>query len=98
MTLAKTLRNSVRKSDTVARWGGEEFAIILPHTKLVTGEKIAEKLRKKVASIKEKGLPPFTCSFGVSEYHRNQSVETFMHDVDTKLYRAKTTGKNRVIS
>ncbi len=97
-TLAQTLRKSIRKSDTVARWGGEEFAIILPHTKLVTGERIAEKLRKKVAAIKKKGLPPFTCSFGISQYTKDQSIETFMHDVDTKLYRAKNSGKNCVIS
>ncbi len=96
--LADTLRNSVRKSDTVARWGGEEFVIILPHTKLVTGEKIAEKLRKKVAAIRKKGLPAFTCSFGVSEYNKSQTQETFLHDVDTKLYRAKNGGKNCVIS
>jgi diguanylate cyclase (GGDEF)-like protein len=97
-TLAETLRNNVRKSDTVARWGGEEFAIILPHTKLVTGERIAEKLRNKVASIRKKGLPAFTCSFGVSEYNKEQTIETFLHDVDTKLYQAKNSGKNCVIS
>jgi len=96
--LAETLKKSIRKSDTVARWGGEEFAIILPHTKLATGEKIAEKLRKKVASIREKGLPRFTCSFGVSEYNKEQNIETFMHDVDTKLYQAKNNGKNCVVS
>ncbi|RUM65501.1 MAG: hypothetical protein DSZ05_05970 [Sulfurospirillum sp.] len=98
MTLAETLRESVRKSDAVARWGGEEFAIILPHTKLVTGEKIAEKLRKKVAAIRNEGFPSFTCSFGVSEYNKKQSPEIFLHDVDTKLYKAKNSGKNCVIS
>lgn len=98
VTLADTLRSSVRKSDTVARWGGEEFVIILPHTEMETGEKIAEKLRKKVASIRKKGLPAYTCSFGVSEYDPSQTQETFLHDVDTKLYRAKNSGKNCVIS
>lgn len=97
-TLARTVQKNIRKSDTLARWGGEEFAIILPHTKLVTGIKIAEKLRKKIEKTEEETLPHFTCSFGVSEYLRGQSVEAFMHDVDNKLYLAKQRGKNCVVS
>ncbi len=96
--LADTLRRNVRRSDTVARWGGEEFVVILPHTRLVTGIKIAEKLRKKIASIEGEDIPAFTCSFGVSEYRKGESVEAFMHGVDNKLYKAKRNGKNCVVS
>ena len=96
--LADTLRRNVRRSDTVARWGGEEFVVILPHTRLVTGIKIAEKLRKKIASIEAEDIPAFTCSFGVSEYRKGESVEAFMHGVDNKLYQAKRNGKNCVVS
>ncbi len=96
--LASTIKNSIRKSDTIARWGGEEFVVILPHTRLVTGVKIAEKLRKKIEEIKIEGAPRFTCSFGISEYKKDQSIESFMHSVDTKLYEAKNSGKNCVVS
>ncbi len=96
--LAGTIQKNIRKSDTLARWGGEEFAIILPHTKLVTGVRIAEKLRHKIEQIREDTLPQFTCSFGVSAYLKGQSSESFMHDVDSKLYQAKQRGKNCVVS
>lgn len=96
--LAETLRKNVRKSDTVARWGGEEFAIILPHTKLVTGSRIAEKLRKKIAATSLEDIPRVHCSFGVAEYKRGMSVEQFMHLVDNRLYQAKKSGKNCVVS
>ncbi len=96
--LARTLHHNVRKSDTVARWGGEEFVIILPHTRLATCIKIAEKLRQKIETIVQDDIPSFTCSFGVSEYRKNQTMEAFMHDVDTKLYQAKNRGKNCVVS
>lgn len=97
-TLADLLQRNVRKSDTVARWGGEEFAIILPHTRLVTGIKIAEKLRRKIETINSDDIPSFRCSFGISEYRKPESQEHFMHDVDSKLYQAKKRGKNCVVS
>ncbi len=96
--LASCVQNNIRKSDTIARWGGEEFVVILPHTKLVTGVKIAQKLRAKIEALEISGAPKFTCSFGISEYKKHQSIETFMHSVDTKLYEAKDSGKNCVVS
>lgn len=96
--LARTIQLNIRKSDTLARWGGEEFAIILPHTRLQTGLRIAEKLRRRIEELHEETLPRFTCSFGVSEYSRGESAEAFMHDVDNKLYLAKQRGKNCVVS
>jgi diguanylate cyclase (GGDEF)-like protein len=97
-TLAKILRKNVRKSDTVARWGGEEFAIILPHTKLVTGSRIAEKLRKKIADANFDAVPRVSCSFGVAEYKRGMDTEQFLHLVDNRLYQAKKSGKNCVVT
>ncbi len=96
--LAKCVKNNIRKSDTIARWGGEEFVVILPHTKLVTGVKIAQKLRSQIEALEVVDAPKFTCSFGISEYKKHQSIETFMHSVDTKLYEAKRSGKNCVVS
>jgi diguanylate cyclase (GGDEF)-like protein len=94
--LAMLMKNSVRKSDMVARWGGEEFAIILPQSRVKTAMKIAEKLRLKIENNSfEDGLN-VTCSFGVCDYKKSYSVKTLIECVDEKLYEAKHSGKNQV--
>jgi diguanylate cyclase (GGDEF)-like protein len=94
--LALLIKNTMRKSDTFARWGGEEFAIILPQTDLQTAAKIAEKVRKRVADHDfEDGLK-VTCSFGVCEYKEEYDLETLVKFADEKLYKAKHQGRNQV--
>jgi len=90
----KIIQESLRKSDTFCRIGGEEFIIILPHTNKEQAVKIAEKLRKSIETSKK--IVPITMSFGVTEYIRGESEDYLFKRVDNALYRAKKNGRNRV--
>jgi two-component system, cell cycle response regulator len=100
--LASCLRNTLRKFDTACRYGGEEFAIILPGTDLATGVKVAERLRKTIALtplvIDDNQSVKLTISLGVALYQGNQkeTAEKLIKLADTQLYRAKKEGRNRV--
>lgn len=98
--VAKILRDSVRDSDTVYRWGGEEFIIFLAKAKLDNSADVAERIRKKIeASVCtfEGTDIKITMSFGCSEMDPEVSVEDNIKVADERLYRAKETGRNRVI-
>jgi diguanylate cyclase (GGDEF)-like protein len=94
--LAELVRSSIRKIDTVARIGGEEFSIIVPEIGVSDAYKMAEKIRKNVEnhafSIGEK----ITASFGVSEYISNIRKEDLLGRADKAMYKAKQQGRNRV--
>ncbi len=98
--LADLLKNNVRKSDTVSRFGGEEFVILMPKTSLEEGYYCAEKLRKLIM---EKRFTigsitlRITSSFGVSllSDSKSQSSEDYYSLADKALYLAKRCGKNR---
>jgi diguanylate cyclase (GGDEF)-like protein len=93
---------SVREMDTVTRYGGEEFAIVLPQTPAPKGLRVAERLRAAVASSPiEAGLPeplPLTVSIGLAVYPDDALAKGGLIDcADKALYAAKRTGKNRVV-
>jgi len=95
---ADVLRLNCRKSDIVGRWGGEEFLIICPETSEREAIALAEKLRTLFeASL---FIPKYTqtASFGVSAYNGSDTLETFIIHADEALYKAKTSGRNRVCS
>ncbi len=95
--LAKLVSSFIRKSDTFARWGGEEFAIILPGADINKAYEIAQKIRESI----EKHQFPFegkvTCSFGVTEVKRGDTPNSIVARADKALYEAKERGRNRVI-
>ncbi|MBV8679595.1 MAG: GGDEF domain-containing protein [Aquitalea sp.] len=95
--LAKTLETRVRAVDTVCRWGGEEFVILLPQTSRDNALHLAECLRDTVAGSKSTALPAITISIGVALHQAHESVESLIMRVDSALYQAKTMGRNRVI-
>ncbi len=94
--LSKTVRESIRESDTFARWGGEEFVLILPQTEELEAKEVAESLREKIAVLAFGDGFSVTCSFGVGEYKMQENSDIFMQEVDWLLYKAKHGGKNRV--
>lgn len=100
--VAKSLVNGVKGQDVVARYGGEEFGLILPNTRIAGAIAVAENLRKTLARRKlaRKGqgdsFAVITLSFGVTEYRRGDSMETFLSRADGLLYQAKNMGRNRV--
>lgn len=92
---------TLRKQDSVARWGGEEFLIMLPNTKLVDGIKVVEKLRKKIADTKyrfEGNEFKVTLTFGVTEFDGSASIESCINRADEMLFAGKKRGRNCVIT
>ena len=99
--LARLLQEMSRTSDTVARCGGEEFAIILPETDSVGAQKIGQRLCEQVerAPFPGQELMPggtLTISIGVATYASAGSKEALLQAADTALYTAKREGRNRV--
>jgi diguanylate cyclase (GGDEF)-like protein/PAS domain S-box-containing protein len=102
VTLAKLLKDTVRKIDIVARYGGEEFVAILPHTGPKESEFLAERLREKaegcvISSSMDHHLN-ITISLGVATFANNnfKDKEEFIKSADVALYKAKRGGRNRV--
>jgi diguanylate cyclase (GGDEF)-like protein/hemerythrin-like metal-binding protein len=93
---AKLLSSCVRESDTVARWGGEEFAVIAPMTAEEGAASLAEKLRSIMAATHLGPREAVTASFGVAELGPDDTVETLLQRADAALYQAKQSGRNRV--
>lgn len=102
--VGRTLINCVKGQDTAARFGGEEFAVVLPNTGLSGGVALAETIRKAIASKKlvRKGsdveLGAITLSLGVAEYIAGEPVESLIRRSDQALYAAKRGGRNRVVA
>lgn len=93
--IALEVSKNVRKSDLFARWGGEEFVIILSYSSYEAAMQKAEEIRSKVAAIDFETIGTVTCSFGVSTLKEGDAHILFSH-ADEALYRAKKGGKNRV--
>lgn len=98
--VAATLRDAVRQIDTAARWGGEEFAVVLPATDLDGASQLAERLRAALAEREIVGPDDqtlrVTASFGVAASLPGSTPERLVETADDALYRAKRAGKNRV--
>ena len=97
---AATLQEGVRDVDQVARWGGEEFILLLPETTLEGGAILTEKLRATIAGRQlqyaDKRLT-ITMTFGISSYRKGETLDSCIARADTALYRGKEQGRNKVI-
>jgi diguanylate cyclase (GGDEF)-like protein/PAS domain S-box-containing protein len=96
-TIADLLRKSLRRSDYMARWGGEEFTLLLPETALDVSEMLLNRLRLCIAGevIPEIGRA-VTLSFGVTAFAKSDKPDDLLNRVDQALYRSKQTGRNKV--
>lgn len=94
--LSRLVSNLVRSGDVLARWGGEEFAILFPGSDGQMAYQATEKLREAIARTAFEGIGTVTCSFGVAQYVDGDTTETFISRADEALYRAKVEGRNRV--
>jgi diguanylate cyclase (GGDEF)-like protein len=99
--IAKTAAASIRESDFIGRIGGEEFAVVLPHTRLKSAANLAERLRKKIGKLtllaEQKQSINITISIGVVEVDSaDKKFEDTLIRTDRKLYQAKAEGRNRV--
>jgi diguanylate cyclase (GGDEF)-like protein len=94
--LSNTIRSSLRASDSLTRWGGEEFVILCPNTTAKIVSNLAERLRKKIATVNFKEVGNITVSFGVAECGPSETWEQWLHRADEALYLAKSGGRDQV--
>ena len=94
--LAKTLRRSIRQTDRVGRWGGEEFMVISPATDAAGAAVLAEKIRAAVAGAGLSAGQPVTVSLGVAVARGAVAPEALLRAADQQLYRAKEQGRDCV--
>ncbi len=96
--LGTHMRAQLRGSDTLARWGGEEFLICAPGTPLPAACEIAERVREAVAQGRAPHGAALTVSLGVAVCRPGDDVDSLLLRADRALYRAKSEGRNRVIT
>lgn len=100
-TVALALNDNLRPGDLLARFGGEEFTVLLPDTDHTQAGAIAERLRCAVANAELKGtpaLPNVTVSLGYTQLATDDTLERILERADAALYLAKTSGRNCVRS
>lgn len=93
---AHCLQQQLRKSDVSARWGGEEFIVLLPATHEDEALKVAKKLHDLVSSCCKIHEESVTASFGVAQYDGHEDINQVINRADQALYRAKQKGRDQV--
>jgi diguanylate cyclase (GGDEF)-like protein len=97
-TIGKFLQKNMRDVDIIARYGGDEFVMILPETDKDEAYSFAERLRERVSQIKLENLPKLTISLGIASYPVDEkNIEGLIKNADAAMYSAKQTGRNKVI-
>lgn len=94
--VARLLGASVRATDSVVRWGGEEFLIVLPYCELSAAEKRAEHIRVSMERMRQPEAGRVTLSIGAAQVEDNETLAGLINRADKALYRAKKAGRNRV--
>jgi diguanylate cyclase (GGDEF)-like protein len=98
--VALVAKENLRPGDLIARIGGEEFALLLPHTEVREAQAIAERIRAKIAEaqvVSGEAVVSVTCSFGVAPFDDTSgTIDNALRRADSALYLAKQDGRNRV--
>ena len=100
--VAKALDNLTKGKDIAARFGGEEFVVVLPDTTIEGGIAVSESIRRNIANGRifnpktKEEIQRVTISIGVTEFHLSEDINTVIERADEALYRAKEGGRNRV--
>ncbi len=95
---ATLLKNSIRETDTLGRWGGEEFMIICPNSTIEGTHVLCESIREKIENFTYAHLKPLTASFGLTFFKNKDTLESIVNRCDRALYEAKAQGRNKVIA
>lgn len=96
--IATVARTTIREIDYLARWGGEEFVLILPCLSILEAAKVCESLRKAITHLKTSNNITITCSFGVTEFLITDNRNSLFSRADNALYKAKKSGRNCVVT
>ncbi|MBL9141107.1 MAG: GGDEF domain-containing protein [Phycisphaerae bacterium] len=95
---SRIMVESLRPSDVVARWGGEEFIMLLPHADMAQAQPIIERLRKAIESGTGTGsVPSITASFGIADCGPKDEFDERLNEADVALLNAKKSGRNRIV-
>ena len=92
--LSDIITSWLRKEDTVARWGGEEFIAMFRETDLAEAEHVVEKLRDKIEKHRFDEVNHLTCSFGIAKYRKDEQRNELIKRADRSMIRAKQKNKN----
>ena len=92
------VNSEIRETDFFARWGGEEFALILSGTGKQDATLLAKRLRERICSTYFNPVGQITCSFGIDSFRPGDDTESLFQRVDRLMYLAKRSGKDRVIN
>ncbi|MGM0623068.1 MAG: diguanylate cyclase [Campylobacterota bacterium] len=98
IAIANMISGHIREFDTFARWGGEEFILLMPQTQAQDAVKVCDNLRKKIHTIKHEIAGSITMSFGVSEVTKGDTLNSLFKRCDKALYQAKNSGRDKVES
>ncbi|MDX9843290.1 MAG: GGDEF domain-containing protein [Aquabacterium sp.] len=99
-TFAQQARQVTRDADIVARWGGEEFLILMPDTSADGARLLVERLREAVSGVRVSEVAPelrITFSAGITAYQPGETTDEAVHRADEALYEAKSAGRNRSV-
>ena len=98
--LSQIFKENLRSLDGVARWGGEEFLVLLPGSPEEDGRTVAEKLRHSILStdfgLESENCMDVTLTFGVSQYRDGEGLDSLIKKADVRLYKGKSRGRNCV--
>ena len=96
--LSSLVRGLLREEDIFARWGGEEFVVVLNGVSLKETTRLASHLREEIEKFPFDVVEHVTCSFGVTQFTQTDTEALFFERVDEALYEAKERGRNRVVT
>jgi diguanylate cyclase (GGDEF)-like protein len=98
--IAQTLRANIRETDTMGRWGGEEFLIILQdidaESLLMIGEKLLNLVRKSHLTLPDRHILSATVSIGGTLVRKNDTVDSVVDRADRLMYQSKVSGRDRI--
>jgi diguanylate cyclase (GGDEF)-like protein len=99
--VSQVLKQALREQDSVSRWGGEEFLILMPNATLEVASGVAERLRRQIADIDVlfgEAHIRISMTFGVSMHQGDEGIDAPVGRADTALYRGKMAGRNQVVA
>ena len=95
-TVIRIIQDHIRKTDSLGRWGGEEFMLLAPETGMIQAAELAEKVRRHVELFAYQNVGTITISCGLAELKVGDTIDSLIKRTDDALYKAKRKGKNRV--
>lgn len=94
--VARIMQTQLRNSDTIARWGGDEFVILLPNVTLQNAVLLLDRVKSAVGQIRLENIVSVSCSFGVVQMKQESTYAQMLAEADAMMYRAKQNGKGNI--